>query len=76
MPDGMRSLLVGVEPADMHNRDPREFPLVADGAVSLVNGILAHAEIPTLSFASSSPGNSTRKNRLTSSGLNAEPRAS
>jgi hypothetical protein len=42
-PPGMTSLFVGIAPADVHNRDPRQLPLVASGAVLLGNGILARA---------------------------------
>ncbi len=35
------SLLAGVAPADVHNRDPREIPLVTSGATILGNGVLA-----------------------------------
>jgi hypothetical protein len=39
---GRDSLLAGVGPADVHNRDPREMPLVAGGRVSLRgDGVLA-----------------------------------
>jgi hypothetical protein len=40
-PPGSRSLLVGVGPADVHNRDPREVPLVTGGAEVVGNGVLA-----------------------------------
>ena len=36
------SLLAGVSPADVHNRDPRELPLVSAGAEVVGNGVLAH----------------------------------
>jgi hypothetical protein len=38
---GVKSLFVGVGPADVHNRDPRELPLVSAGAMILGNGVLA-----------------------------------
>ncbi len=38
------SLLVGIGPADVHNRDPRELPLVAGGVSIVGNGILGKAE--------------------------------
>jgi hypothetical protein len=41
---GVNSLLVGVGPADVHNHDPRELPLVTGGAVVIGNGILARVE--------------------------------
>jgi hypothetical protein len=43
-PAGSRSLLAGIGPADVHNRDPRELPLVAGGALVIGNGILATAD--------------------------------
>jgi len=43
-PPGEKSLLVGIGPADVHNRDPRELPLVTAGATVLGNGILAKAD--------------------------------
>ena len=35
------SLLAGVAPADVHNRDPRRLPLVTDGATAYGDGVLA-----------------------------------
>jgi hypothetical protein len=43
-PPGRNSLLAGVGPADVHNRDPRQLPLVAAGASAVGNGILARAD--------------------------------
>jgi hypothetical protein len=43
-PPGTRSLLVGIGPADVHNRDPRELPLVTAGATALGNGVVARAD--------------------------------
>jgi hypothetical protein len=37
------SPLAGVGPADVHNRDPRDLPLITAGATAAGNGILAHA---------------------------------
>jgi hypothetical protein len=42
-PPSEKSLLIGIGPADVHNRDPRELPLVTAGATILGNGILAKA---------------------------------
>ncbi|NLW49564.1 MAG: hypothetical protein GXY85_01800 [Candidatus Brocadiaceae bacterium] len=39
-----RSPLAGVAPADVHNRSPREFPLVTGGARVVGDGVLAVAE--------------------------------
>lgn len=43
-PPAQDSLLAGVSPADVHNRDPRDMPLVQSGAVILGDGVLARAE--------------------------------
>jgi hypothetical protein len=43
-PPGVKSLLAGVGPADVHNRDPRELSLVTAGATSLGNGVVARAD--------------------------------
>jgi hypothetical protein len=48
-PPGRNSLLAGVGPADVHNRDPRQVPLVRDRA-ALGNGILAKAEKANVVF--------------------------
>ena len=40
---GRGSPLQGIGPADVHNRDPRELPLVVGGAVAVGNGVLAQA---------------------------------
>jgi hypothetical protein len=42
-PPGRRSLLAGVGPADVMNRDPREIELVSDGVTALGDGVLAAA---------------------------------
>ena len=49
-PLGKDSLLAGVSPADVHNRDPRELPLVSGGATSLGDGVLAKAENANVVF--------------------------
>jgi hypothetical protein len=49
-PSGRESLLVGIGPADVHNRTPRELPLVAGGLTVLGNGILAKAEDANVVF--------------------------
>jgi beta-galactosidase len=38
------SLLGGVSPADVHNRDPRQMPLLSGGATIFGDGVLARAE--------------------------------
>ena len=40
-PFSAQSLLAGVAPADVHNRDPRKLPLVVDGATAYGDGVLA-----------------------------------
>jgi hypothetical protein len=49
-PPGVKSLLVGIGPADVHNRDPRELPLIATGATVLGNGVLAKVENANVVF--------------------------
>jgi hypothetical protein len=49
-PPGPKSLLVGIGPADVHNRDPRELPLVTAGATVLGNGIVAKADNANVVF--------------------------
>jgi hypothetical protein len=39
-----RSLLAGVGPADVHNRDPRELSLIDAGATAIGDGVLARTE--------------------------------
>jgi hypothetical protein len=43
-PAGVNSLLAGVGPADVHNRDPRAVPLLSAGAQVIADGVLAKAE--------------------------------
>ncbi len=40
-PFGVSSLLAGIGPADVHNRDPRELSLVSSGAEVVGDGVLA-----------------------------------
>lgn len=42
-PPGRDSLAAGIGPADVHNRDPRSFPLVTGGAAIFGDGVLAQA---------------------------------
>jgi beta-galactosidase len=44
------SPLAGVGPADVHNRDPRDLPLVAGGATAIGDGVLARAEALNVVF--------------------------
>jgi hypothetical protein len=43
-PPGAGSWLAGIGPADVHNRDPRQLPLVSGGATVVGNGVLARLE--------------------------------
>ena len=43
-PPSAGSLLAGIGPADVHNRDPRKLPLVSGGAQIVGNGVLAQAD--------------------------------
>lgn len=49
-PPGLKSLLAGVGPADVHNRDPRELPLITTGARALGDGVLAQVEALSVVF--------------------------
>jgi len=54
-PFGIKSLLAGIGPADVHNRDPRELPLVSEGASAVGNGVLARAESANVVFCQLAP---------------------
>ena len=49
-PFGKDSLMVGVGPADVHNREPRDLPLVSGGATVIGDGVLAKAENANIVF--------------------------
>jgi hypothetical protein len=49
-PPSSKSPLAGVGPADVHNRDPRELPLVSGGVASVGNGVLATVEMANAVF--------------------------
>jgi len=49
-PPGANSLLAGVGPADVHNRDPRTIQLVSGGANTVGNGVLAVARQANVVF--------------------------
>jgi hypothetical protein len=52
---GQDSLLAGIGPADVHNRDPRELPLVSSGAEVLGDGILARFTTANVVFVQMAP---------------------
>jgi len=54
-PFGKDSLLAGVSPADVHNRDPRILPLVSSGATVIGNGVLAKAHDANVVFCQLAP---------------------
>ena len=54
-PFGNDSLLAGVSPADVHNRDPRSLPLVSGGATVIGNGVLAKAQDANVVFCQLAP---------------------
>jgi hypothetical protein len=43
-PGGPESWLAGIGPADIHNRDPRELPLLAAGVAAVGNGVLGRRD--------------------------------
>jgi hypothetical protein len=49
------STIEGISPADVHNRDPRELPLVSQGAQVIGNGVLARAEHANVVFCQLAP---------------------
>lgn len=49
-PFGEGSPLAGVSPAEVHNRDPRDFPLVTAGASAVGDGVLATAAFAKVVF--------------------------
>jgi hypothetical protein len=54
-PPGVNSLFAGVSPADVHNRDPRELPLVSRGAAVVGDGVLARGEDANVVFCQMAP---------------------
>lgn len=54
-PFGRTSLLAGVGPADAHNRDPRELPLVLSGAEVVGDGVLARMADANIVFFQMAP---------------------
>ncbi|MFW6107358.1 MAG: hypothetical protein ACOC8A_01565 [bacterium] len=54
-PPSVRSPFAGVAPADVHNRDPRDLPLVTGVAKTLGNGVLAQAQGGSVVFCQLAP---------------------
>ncbi len=49
-PNSVNSLLRGIGPADLHNRDPRELSLVTSGATPIGDGVLATSKNDNIVF--------------------------
>jgi hypothetical protein len=54
-PGQMGSMIMGVAPADVHNRDPREIPLVAAGLTRVGDGVLGVAREGNVVFCQLAP---------------------
>jgi beta-galactosidase len=54
-PFGASSPLAGVSPAEVHNRGPRELPLVSKGATVVGDGVLATADDANIIFCQLAP---------------------
>ncbi len=54
-PASVNSLLSGIGPTEVHNRDPREFPLVSGGVQPIGDGILAKANNANVVFCQIAP---------------------
>jgi hypothetical protein len=54
-PFGLNSVFAGIGPADLHNREPREFPLIASGAETVGDGALAQNERGHVVFCQVAP---------------------
>jgi hypothetical protein len=54
-PSGFNSLLAGVGPTDVHNRDPRKLPLVSAGVTIIGDGVLATSEDFNVVFCQLAP---------------------
>jgi beta-galactosidase len=49
------SSFAGIGPSDVHNRDPREFPLITAGAATIGDGVLAKADGANVVFCQMAP---------------------
>jgi hypothetical protein len=54
-PFGVNSFFAGIGPADVHNRDPRELPLISAGARRIGDGVLGQAETASVVFCQLAP---------------------
>lgn len=60
-PPGADSVFAGIGPANVHNRDPRQFPLVTGGAEILGDGVLAKAANANVVFLQMAPWTFSRE---------------
>jgi len=63
-PLGLNSVFAGLGPADAHNRDPRELPLVSAGAQIVGNGVLAKADTSNVVFCQLEPWQFDHTNQM------------
>ena len=54
-PFELNSVFAGIGPADLHNRDPRDFPLIASGADTVGDGVLARSADRSVVFCQIAP---------------------
>jgi hypothetical protein len=59
-----QSLLAGIGPADVQNRDPRDLPLVSGGARVIGNGVLALGDNANLVFCQLAPWQFDQKKQM------------
>jgi beta-galactosidase len=52
---GYEGFFAGIGPADVHNRDPRDLPLITDGAAIIGDGVLAQADSANIVFCQAAP---------------------
>jgi hypothetical protein len=60
-PFELSSIFAGIGPADLHNRDPRNFPLFSSGAEIAGDGVLAHTADASVVFCQIAPWQFTDK---------------
>lgn len=49
-PFGLNSIFAGISPADLHNRDPKDFALISAGAQIVADGVLAQKDDAHVAF--------------------------
>ncbi len=63
-PFAMGSPLAGIGPADVHNRDPRQLPLLRSGLIVVGDGVLGYAENANVVFCQLTPWQFDDPNRF------------